>query len=422
MRKPTQAERFYLDFDGFFASVEQQARPALRGRPVGVIPFPGADQRGILIACSREAKLAGVGNVMDVREAKTLCPDIVFVPQSPDLYRRAHNALVSEITAVVPLDAIKSIDEMTGTLAPEDRCDPLALARRIKVRLREQIGPYITSSIGFAANRQLAKIACKASKRAYPGAYGNGALHWPPSAMPGPLLAIALADVPGIGSRMARRLDCAGIRDMASLLATQPKQMRALWRGVTGERLWYALHGYDVQTPPQSRGMFGHGRVLPPGHRAAKDAQDASRLLLVKAARRMRRESYNSGRVWLYLSLQGRGWQATTWMPAAHDDHAALSALERLWAHARAEANLAVIYRVHVALLDLTRAAERQLDMIADDDEDRQRWERVTVAIDRLNRRYGRTIISIGPWTPPPGGFAGGKISYTRIPRIEDFA
>jgi DNA polymerase-4 len=420
MRKPELAERFYLDFDGFFASVEQQASPALRDRPVGVIPFAGADQRGILIACSREAKMAGVGNVMNVQEAKILCPDIVFVPQSPDLYRRAHNALVSEITAVVPLDAIKSIDEMTGTLGPDDRLDPMPLARRIKSRIRQHIGPYITSSIGFAANRQLAKIACKASKRSYPGIYGNGALHWPPSVMPAPLLQIALADIPGIGSRMAKRLDCAGIRDIASLLATQPKQMRALWRGVTGERLWYALHGYDVQAQPSARGMYGHGRVLPPEDRSAAGALATARLLAVKAARRMRREGYYAGLISLMLSMREARWGDVLTLPAVRDDHAILSALSTLWERAPL-GRRPYIVQVGVTLGDLTSASERQLDILTDDDRDRQRWETATDAIDRLNRRYGRTVVSLGLWRPPSGGNVGGKISYTRIPRAEDF-
>src|SRR4051794_31018169 len=100
MRCPDTVERLYLDFDGFFASVEQLARPNLRGRPVGVVPFPGAEGHGILIACSREAKQAGIKNVMDVVEARKKCSALVLVPQSPDLYRRAHNALISEITAI----------------------------------------------------------------------------------------------------------------------------------------------------------------------------------------------------------------------------------------------------------------------------------------------------------------------------------
>lgn len=79
------------------------------------------------------------------------------------------------------------------------------------------------------------------------------------------------------------------------------------------------------------------------------------------------------------------------------------------------------VIRVHVTLLDLTKADERQLDILLDDDRTRRRWEQATDAIDALNLKYGATLVSVGPWTPPPGGYAGGKISYTRIPSAEDF-
>ena len=74
-----------------------------------------------------------------------------------------------------------------------------------------------------------------------------------------------------------------------------------------------------------------------------------------------------------------------------------------------------------MTLFDLTRAGERQLDMLLNDDWQRRRCEQATDAIDKLNRKYGRTLVSVGLWVPPPGGYAGGKISYTRIPRAEDF-
>ena len=56
MRRPQTIEHLYLDFDGFFASVEQQVHPHLRGKPVGVVPFKDAEHTCV-IACSREAKL-----------------------------------------------------------------------------------------------------------------------------------------------------------------------------------------------------------------------------------------------------------------------------------------------------------------------------------------------------------------------------
>ncbi len=414
MRKPDTIERLYLDFDGFFASVEQQAHPSLRGRPMGVVPFEGTDHTCV-IAASREAKALGVKNVMNIRDARAACPGIVLVPQSPDLYRRAHNALLSEISAVLPIAAVKSIDEITCDLKAPDIREPEALARRIKGRIRNHIGPYITCSIGFAANRQLAKIAGKQNKP-------DGVTIWRPEDMPEPLLAVPFEDIPGIGPRMERRLMRAGVYDMARLLALQPKHMRKLWNNVTGERLWYALQGYDIQTPPSRRGMFGHGRVLPPTHRSLRHAANFSRLLIVKAARRMRRAGFYAGRIWLWLSMKEERWFGQLPLPAVHDDYACLSALDALWQKARAALPArARIVRIGVTLLELSPMSERQLDMLLNDDAERQKWEAITTAIDRLNVKYGRTVLSIGPWTPPPGGNAGGKISYTRIPTAEDF-
>lgn len=264
MRKPETIERLYLDFDGFFASVEQQAGRRLRGRPVGVVPFAGTHRTSI-IACSREAKLRGVSNVMSVQDARAICPEIVLVPQKPDLYRRAHNALLAEIQAVLPLDAVKSIDELTCRLDDDQRQRPESLAGQLRDRIRTNIGPYITCSIGMAANRQMAKLARKAGKRSGGlGTYGNGLDIWHPLQMPASLFAVKLEDVPGVGRHLYRRLLMMRIATTEDLYNTQPKQMRKIWNNVTGERLWYALHGYDVQAPDTERGMFGHSRVLPP--------------------------------------------------------------------------------------------------------------------------------------------------------------
>ncbi len=82
--------------------------------------------------------------------------------------------------------------------------------------------------------------------------------------------AIALLILDGAGwhsSRMEQKLLRMGITSMEALLATQPKHMRKLWGNVTGERLWYALHGYDLQTPPSGRGMYGHPPSVGAHHR-----------------------------------------------------------------------------------------------------------------------------------------------------------
>src|SRR5581483_1882073 len=211
MRKAETIERMYLDFDGFFASVMQQAMPRLRGKPVGVIPFEtSAANSTIVIACSKEAKAAGCKNVMPVPEARKLCPDIVLIMQRPDLFRRAHNALLNEITCEVPIETVKSIDELACKLDKTTIADPRGLATRIKDRIRKNIGDQITCSMGFAANRLLAKIACKVDKP-------NGITVWHPKDMPEPLFALPLSYIPGVGSRMERRLNLANIHTIRDL-------------------------------------------------------------------------------------------------------------------------------------------------------------------------------------------------------------
>jgi len=323
MRKPETIEHLYLDFDGFFASVEQLCDSRLRGRPVGVIPYAGGG-RTCIIACSREAKARGVKNIMMVDEARQICRDLVLVPQKPDLYRRAHNALVAEIGSVIPVDQVKSIDELSCSLDEHQRADPLALAERIKTTIRYNIGATLTCSIGFAANRHLAKIASDTKKP-------DGLTIWHPEDVPAQLARLKLEDIPGIGRSMTKRLAMARVGDVPGLLALQPKQMRAIWRNVTGERLWYALHGYAVESPETERNMFGHARVLPPDQRSMEDARAMARLLLTKAARRMRRANFYASALYLWLRGYDRGWGDILPLREVKDDMAILSALGGLW-------------------------------------------------------------------------------------------
>jgi DNA polymerase-4 len=144
---------------------------------------------------------------MRVAEARAICPDLVLVAQRPDLFRRAHNTLMNEVYCEIPIETVKSIDEMTCTLDITAIADPLGLA----------------------------KIACKVDKP-------NGVTIWRPEDMPAPLFKLPIDSVPGVGRRMQTRLAFAGIATISDLWHAQPKRLRALWGNVTGERMWYALH------------------------------------------------------------------------------------------------------------------------------------------------------------------------------------
>ncbi len=418
MRKPETIEYLYLDFDGFFASVEQQARPHLRGKPVGIVPFDGTVHTCV-IAVSKEAKAWGCSNIMRYNEARQKCPDIIYQPQTPDLYRRAHNTLIAEINTVLPVEVVKSIDEIACKLDVAQANSPFDLAKRIKERIAKYVGPYITCSIGFGPNRQTAKIAGKQNKP-------DGVTVWEPEQFPEILYPVQFGDIPGIGSRMEQRLYGLGIYNMEQLLSLPPKHMRKIWRNVTGERLWYALHGYAIHAQKPERGMFGHGRVISPEDRLRDDVKPIARMLLIKAARRMRKARYYASRLYMWVNYRLGGNDKTygdsITLPVVHDDKACLDGFDKLWFRlCSLLSSKTKIVRIGLTLGELSMAGERQLDFLLNDDVERRKWERINHAVDRLNTKYSKSMVTMGPWKPPAGGNLGGKISYTRIPRAEDF-
>jgi DNA polymerase-4 len=162
--------------------------------------------------------------------------------------------------------------------------------------------------------------------------------------------------------------------------------------------------------------------VLPPSWRDVDHVLACSRLLLMKAARRMRRAGFYAGKLWLWLDLRSGAWFGEGELHCVQDDYACLAALAALWEKARRELRpRAEIVRVGVTLLDLSPATARQLDLFLNDDRRRQKCEAITHMIDGLNRKFGKRVLTVGSWTPPPGGYAGGKIAYNRIPSAEDF-
>ena len=200
MHKPTKPERLYVDFDGFFASCEEQADPRLIGCPVGVIPFRDACH-SCVIAANAKAKRLGVKTGIAIAEARRRCPHIALVPQRPDLYVRTQQRIVVAVLSVLPIDVICSIDELAAVLGERD-C-PDGIARQIKQRVREAVGKHITCSIGCAPNRWLAKIAADFDKP-------DGLTVLNPRDLPGRLLNLGLEELPGIGRRMRARLERAG--------------------------------------------------------------------------------------------------------------------------------------------------------------------------------------------------------------------
>jgi DNA polymerase-4 len=142
-----------LDFNSYFASVEQQLRPELRGRPLGILPVLA--ETTCCIADSREAKRFGVKTGTSVADARRLCPDMVFVQARPAVYVEMHHRLMHIVDSVIAVGEVLSIDEVACELTGSWRQEAVIrrLAGEVKARLRAEAGECLTCSIGIGPNQ-----------------------------------------------------------------------------------------------------------------------------------------------------------------------------------------------------------------------------------------------------------------------------
>ena len=144
-------EWLFLDLNFYFASVEQQDRSELRGRPIGVVPVK--TDNTCCIAASYEAKAFGVKSGTMVRDARVLCPHIELVEARPKLYVEYQQKIIQAVEEQIPISRVLSVDEMCCRLLGRERYLPNAttIGYRIKQSLRS-LGPALRCSIGLVPN------------------------------------------------------------------------------------------------------------------------------------------------------------------------------------------------------------------------------------------------------------------------------
>ena len=330
----------FVDLNSYFASVEQQVRPELRGRPVGVVPMM-ADTT-VCIAASYEAKAFGVRTGTIVADAKRMCPEIVLVEGRHEIYTEYHHRVVEAVESCVPVTAVCSIDEMACRLIGSERqlCAALDLGLRVKRTIREKVGECLRSSVGLATNRYLAKVASDMEKP-------DGLVALPLDILPEALHQLTLRDLPGIGARMEKRLNERGIRTMDDLLALDREKAGEIWGSVWGERLFHWLEGEDFEMSElDHQKSISHSHVLSPEMRTAEKAWAVAHKLLHKAAMRLRAAGLWASHIGLAVGfavprsekmpvsrfgVPTRGWRAELKLHECQDNQTLIAALRRLW-------------------------------------------------------------------------------------------
>lgn len=416
---PSSVDWLFLDLNSYFASVEQQLRPELRGKPIAVVPVDS--DATCAIAASHEAKKYGIKTGTNIGEARRRCPELITVMASHDVYVEFHHKIIEEVERHFPVHVICSIDEMACKLdAPRRRLDvALDLAKRIKQGLRERVGECITCSIGLAPNRFLAKVASDMQKP-------DGLVVLLPEDLPGRLLELELGDLCGIGRRMEPRLHACGIHTLADLWAAERETLHRAWGGVCGDRFWHGLHGgvTEDDAPPATR-TIGHSHVLAPELRAPPAAGVVARRLLLKAASRLRRMKYRASHLHLSVRLEdGPRCEAQGKFEMGADSIVMVRLLTDLWQKVMKQARWQRVKKVSVTLFGLVaEAAPQQLELFHSSgaSASKEQREKLSHVLDQINQKYGRDSVVIGFTPDTVRTFSGTKIAFTRIPDREEF-
>ena len=218
------------DLDAFFASVEQLDNPGLRGKPVLVGGNP--EGRGVVAACSYEARSFGIRSAMPMKKALALCPEAVVVRGRMSRYKELSKQVRQIFGRFTPDVEFVSIDEAYLAVQKGLGCDT---GEAIHATVREEL--CLPISVGVSVNKLLAKIACELAKPNKVGTLWPGEVKdklWP----------LPVRALPGIGPVAEKTLHCKGINTIKDL-AFYSKEALTLMLGSNAEAVYNYAHGID---------------------------------------------------------------------------------------------------------------------------------------------------------------------------------
>lgn len=417
----------FMDLNSYFASVEQQEQPALRGKPVAVTPME--TDYTCAIAASYEAKAYGIKTGTIIKDAKKMCPHLKCTLARHDFYVAYHHKILEEVIKHTPINKVWSIDELSSRLPPGKRNIDAAkkTASNIRNGIWDNVGEAINCSIGFAPNSLLAKIACEMQKP-------NGLTILSQEDLPDALFSLKLTDIPGIGRNIERRLNKTGISSIEDFWNTTPKHARKIFGSVQGERFWYLLHGYDFEQPATKSSMIGHSRILDPNLRTPDKAKQILRKLTIKASHRLRNKNFHTRTISISLRTKS-GIKLSKKLPiqATQDPFTLLEYVDALWAQMihYAERNHAPFHgalkikKVSVVFFNLITANMVTDDMFLSSAETSRavsvKNESLTQALESLQNKYQKEVVSLGIPPKTSAGYVGTKIAFARVPDTKEF-
>lgn len=388
-REGYNAERpliMHIDLNSCFATVEQQARPLLRGRPIGVVNR--RTENTAIVTASYEAKALGVKATMKVRDARQLVPDLILIESDPPKYRYVYRKMLGIMQSYSAYITMKSIDEgvidfhqTTGAIRGRDLKD---IGHEIKQRLKNEVGCAMRCNVGISTNRFLAKTAAGLHK---PDGLDEINHH----NLRATLASLTLTDLTGIARHNEARLNAVGIYTPLEFLdASAPALSKTVFKSICGDQWHQRLRGHEVDDVTHDVKTVGRQYVL--------ERFDLSRQAIIRRLHhlcesvggRLRSQHKVARGVFVYAkTLDRRYWHARRMRELPFfSDKAIFAQANLLFAGAPDK-----IREIGVTCYGLSDNLSDQLSLFGDE---LAREQHITEAIDTINQRFGeRTIHSL---------------------------
>ncbi|HRJ90595.1 MAG TPA: hypothetical protein PLU21_00115 [Candidatus Saccharibacteria bacterium] len=375
----------HIDLNSCFATVEQQARPMLRGRPVAIMNR--RTEHTMIVTCSYEAKAMGVKLGMRFRDAKKLCPELIGLESDPAKYRFVYHKLMDIMNDYSAHVRMKSIDEgvidfseTTEVLQGRDIVD---IGHEIKRRLKEEVGCAMRCNVGIAPNRFLAKTAASLHK---PDGLDVLTSHNLRETFAG----IELTDITGIAGRMERRLNAVGIYTPLQFLDADPVTLRKMvFKSICGDEWHQRLRGWEVDKRDFPMRTAGRQYVLEKFNLTHAEILQRLHHLAESVGYKIRSQGKQARGVAVHARSRSTGYWHARHMASMpfFSNQAIYAQAAQLFANAPSD-----VKEIGVTCYELSDNKDPQLSLFGDE---LARERHITSAIDEINARYGgRTIHS----------------------------
>lgn len=376
----------HVDLNSAYATIEQQANPLLRGKPLVVAAY--STPSACIVAPSIEAKRFGIKTGMRIREARLLNPNIVVRTPDPDKYFDVNIRLRHIFSDYTPDFAPKSIDEFVLNFASVEKLTPdlIKISYEIKRRIREEIGDWMKCNIGISTNRFLAKLAASLHKP-------DGLDVITSENLIDIYSSVTLIDLNGINTRYEARLNSMGIYTPIDFLNAKCDLLeKQVFRSIVGRHWYERLRGYEVDDVEFETKSIGQQYALP------RPTSDPKKLypMIMKLSEKMGRRLRKFGMVahGVHVSLVYDDW--THWHRGRMME-TEMYTTQELFAKVIYVLNQRPenkkVSKLSVTCYGLESSKKSQMSLFDLNDEIAKR-RKVSDAMDEVNDRYGEFVIT----------------------------